>query len=84
MKNKLFIAALPFKAKDNDVKALFEEIGTVTSFKVIRDRETNRSKGFGFVEYETEEEAKNAIKILNDYEFQGRKLIVKEHQDKEK
>ena len=60
-----------------DLAALFGEHGTVTSAKVITDRETGNSKCFGFVEMEDETEGMNAINALNETEFQGRKIVVK-------
>ena len=59
-----------------DLKELFEEYGTISSAKIVTDRETGRSKGFGFVEMEDEAEAQRAIQELNDAEYDGRTLAV--------
>lgn len=66
-----------------DLAALFGEHGTVTSAKVITDRETGNSKCFGFVEMEDETEGMNAINALNETEFQGRKIVVKKARPRE-
>lgn len=83
MNKRLFVAGLPFTTKDDELKNLFQEVGNVVSAVIISDRETGRSKGFGFVEFETEEEAGNAIAKFNDFEFGGRKLIVTEAKPRE-
>lgn len=62
--------------------ALFEDFGKVTSTKIIKDRETNRSKGFGFVEMSDDEDAKEAIKELNGSEVDGRNIVVNEARPK--
>lgn len=76
MNKRLFVAGLPFSTTSDQLKPLFLECGNVISCTVITDRETGRSKGFGFVEMETDEEAQNAVTKLNNIEFGGRKLIV--------
>ncbi|HEX9679014.1 MAG TPA: RNA-binding protein [Candidatus Saccharimonadales bacterium] len=76
MQNKLFVGSLPYSMRDEDLEKMFAEYGKVSSAVVIMDRATNRSKGFGFVEYETTEEAEAAIKALNDSEVEGRKIVV--------
>ena len=78
MNKRLFVAGLPFSSTQDDLKTLFSEVGTVVSAAIINDRETGRSKGFGFVEMETLEEADAAIKKFNGSDFGGRKLIVAE------
>jgi len=65
---------------DDDLSNLFSQYGTVTSAKILKEKNTGRSKGFGFVEMEDEEAAKTAIATLNESEVQGRKLIVNESQ----
>ena len=78
MANKLFVGSLAYTATDDDLSAFFAEAGTVVSAKVIMDRDTNRSKGFGFVEMSTDEEAKAAIDTLNGKELNGRAVAVSE------
>lgn len=78
MNKRLFVAGLPFSSTQDDLKSLFSGVGSVVSAAIINDRETGRSKGFGFVEMETLEEADAAIKKFNGSDFGGRKLIVAE------
>lgn len=78
MATKLFIGSLPYSTTDEELEQLFAAEGTVASAKVIFDRETGRSKGFGFVEFENDDEAKAAIQKLDGTEFGGRKLVVNE------
>ena len=74
---KLFCASLPWSTDDQTLGQLFEQAGKVVSAQVVKDRDTGRSKGFGFVEMSTEEEAQNAVKNLNNSELDGRKIVVK-------
>jgi len=74
----IYCGNLSYNSADEDLNTLFAEYGEVGSAKVIRDRETDRSRGFGFVEMESDEEAQNAIDALNGQEFMGRKLVVNE------
>lgn len=83
MATKLFVGSLPYSVTDDDLADLFKDYGQVLSAKVIFDRETNRSKGFGFVEFETAEEAKAAIDGLNNKDVQGRTIIVNEARPQE-
>ncbi len=78
MATKLFIGSLPYTTTDEDLEQLFAAEGTVSSARVIIDRETGRSKGFGFVEFENDNEAKAAIEKLNGTDFGGRSLVVNE------
>jgi cold-inducible RNA-binding protein len=78
MANKLFVGSLAYTATDDDLAAFFAPVGTVVSAKVIIDRDTNRSKGFGFVEMSTDEEAKAAIDQLNGKELNGRTIAISE------
>lgn len=78
MATKLFVGGLPYAVTDDQLREIFAEVGTVESAKVIVDRETNRSKGFGFVEMSTEAEAKAAIEKLNNKEVDGRAITVNE------
>ena len=75
---KLFVGSLAYTATDDDLAAFFAEAGTVSSAKVIMDRETNRSRGFGFVEMSTDDEAKAAIEKLNGKDLGGRAVIISE------
>ena len=63
---------------DNELRETFEEHGNVVSAKIVKDRETGRSRGFGFVEMESSSEASNAIKALNDAQIKGRNIVVNE------
>ena len=78
MATKLYIGGLPYSTKDNELQEAFAPAGTVVSAAVIMDRMSGRSKGFGFVEMSTEEEAQKAIEMWNGKDFGGRKLIVNE------
>ncbi len=72
----IFIAGLTYQITEQDLRELFEEYGTVTSAKVITDRFTGRSRGFGFVEMENDAEGHQAIEQLNDAEYDGRTITV--------
>ena len=74
----IYCGNLSYNSADEDLSTLFTEYGEVASAKVIVDRETMRSRGFGFVEMDSDEEAQNAIDALNGQEFMGRKLVVNE------
>lgn len=80
---KLYVGNLPYSTTDEDLRQLFAEFGTVVSTAVISDRESGRSKGFGFVELETAEEAKAAIDALNGKDHGGRNLVVNEARPRE-
>lgn len=73
---RLFIGNLPYSVDDRQLEEIFSKAGKVESAAVITQRETGRSKGFGFVEMATAEEAKAAIDQLNDTEVDGRKIVV--------
>lgn len=75
---KLYVGGLPFKTGDDELNSLFTNYGKVSSAKVIKDKFSGRSRGFGFVEMEDDNEAANAIAKLNGSEYEGRKLIVNE------
>ncbi|HDS11745.1 MAG TPA: RNA-binding protein [Candidatus Wirthbacteria bacterium] len=72
----LFVGGISYNTTEESLKTHFSQAGTVVSAKIILDRITNRSRGFGFVEMETEEEAQKAIEMFNDKEFEGRILRV--------
>jgi RNA recognition motif-containing protein len=80
MNKKLYVGNLNYKATQEDLRKLFTEVGKAVAVNVIMDRETGRSKGFAFVEMESEEEAQEAIERLNNRQFQGRALRVSEAQ----
>ena len=75
---KIFIGSLPYKVEEADLKELFEAYGEVSSAKIIMDRETGRSKGYGFIEMEDAESAQKAIDGLNGTEMAGRAIAVSE------
>jgi RNA recognition motif-containing protein len=79
----IFIAGLSFKVNDSDLTSLFEEYGTITSAKVITDRQSGRSKGYGFVEIDNEEAGAKAIAELNGAEYDGRTISVSEAKPRE-
>ncbi|HSW80880.1 MAG TPA: RNA-binding protein [Candidatus Saccharimonas sp.] len=80
---KLYVGNLPYSTTSDDLRAMFVEYGEVVSADVITDRDTNRSKGFGFVELETPEAAKAAIDALNGKDSGGRNLVVNEARPRE-
>lgn len=82
MKN-IYVGNLPWEATDEDLKSHFEQCGEVAKATVIRDQETQRSRGFGFVEMPNDEEADKAIKTLDGQELQGRALRVNEARPQE-
>ncbi|MFN3840461.1 MAG: RNA recognition motif domain-containing protein [Cyclobacteriaceae bacterium] len=73
----IFVAKLNFKTRSEDLQKEFEKFGQVTSAKIVKDRETGRSKGYGFVEMPNDDEARAAIDGLNEKEFDGRVIVVK-------
>src|SRR4051812_27203677 len=83
MATKLFVGSLSYNTTDASLEEFFASVGSVVSAKVIFDRETNRSKGFGFVEMSSEEEAKAAISELNGKELDGRAIAVNEARPQE-
>ena len=83
MGKKLYVGNLTFSVSESDLEALFAPYGTVESAQLIVDRDTNRPKGFGFVEMSSEAEAHAAIDGLNGHEHQGRNLTVNEAKPRE-
>jgi cold-inducible RNA-binding protein len=79
---KLFVAGLPLDLFDDELKEIFEAYGKVSTAKVILDRETRKSRGFGFVDFPDDTEAKNAISRLNGGSLEGNQLTVKPARDK--
>ena len=76
MEAKLYVGNLPFTISDSDLESLFAPAGTVKSAQVIKDRASGRSKGFGFVEMSSPEEAEGAITMFHGKDFNGRALTV--------
>lgn len=79
----IYVANIPFKASESELKELFEEHGEVSSVKIILDKETQRSRGFGFVEMPDDASAKQAMTELNGYSFLGKELMVNEARPRE-
>lgn len=74
----IYIGNLNYRVREDDLKQVMEEYGAVDSVKIIKDRETGKSKGFAFVEMPNDEDAKKAIEELNEAEYEGRQMVVKE------
>lgn len=83
MASKLYIGGLAYSVTEDELKKLFSEHGTVVSTTVIKDRDSGQSKGFGFVEMTTNEEAQSAIKELNGKDVNGRAINVNEARPQE-
>lgn len=83
MSSKLYVGNLSFQIDETSLQAMFAELGTVTSAKIIMDRDTGRSKGFGFVEMSSSSEAQAAIEKMNGQEVEGRALTVNEARPQE-
>ena len=84
MSNKIYVGNLSYGVQENGLQSAFEQFGTVSSCKIITDRETGRSKGFAFVEMSTAEEAKEAISSLDGSDLDGRPLRVSEAKPQER
>lgn len=80
---KIYVGNLPYSVRDSELEEMFAAYGEVTSATVIIERETNRSKGFGFVEMSSNEDANKAIGEMNNKEFEGRGLKVSEAKPRE-
>ena len=83
MGNKLYVGNLAYSVRDESLQAAFAQFGTVTSAKVMMDRETGRSKGFGFVEMSSAVEAQAAINAMNGQPLEGRAIVVNEARPRE-
>ena len=84
MNNKLYVGGLPYSVTDGQLEQIFSEHGSVQSARVISDKFTGRSRGFGFVEMGSGEEAQKAIGALNGTQLEGRTLVVNEARPQEK
>ena len=78
MAKRLFVGSIPFNSTEDTLKTHFESIGPVAEAKIVTDRFTGRSRGFGFIEFENDADADKAIADLNDQDFEGRNLVVNE------
>ena len=78
----IFVANLSFRYREDSLRELFEAYGQVESARIITDKATGRSKGFGFVEMKNDDEASEAIRQLNEAEVEGRNLVVKVSEEK--
>lgn len=78
MSKKLFVGSLPFSTTQDEMRDLFTEFGTITEATLITDRATGRSKGFGFVTFENDEEADKALQEMQGKEVGGRTIVVNE------
>ena len=78
----IYIGNLNYRVREEDLKQVMEEYGVVDSVKIIIDRETGKSKGFAFVEMQNDAEGKRAIEELNEAEYEGRQMVVKEARPK--
>ena len=74
----IYVGNLNYRVKEHDLQHALEDYGTVDSVKIIKDRETGKSKGFGFVEMPNDEEATKVISELNGADFEGRQIVIKE------
>lgn len=83
MSKKLYVGGLPYSVTDERLEEVFGEHGTIESARVITDRDTGRSRGFGFVEMENQAEAESAIAALNGTDLDGRTLTVNEARPRE-
>lgn len=82
-KKKLFVGNLPYKVRSAELNQMFAQFGTVEEAIVIEDRQTGRSKGFGFVTFSSEAEAQAAVDAMNGHEVEGRALVVNVARPKE-
>ena len=83
MEPKLYVGNLPYTVTEDELREYFAQAGTVKSVSLIRDRDTGRSKGFAFVEYETNEEAQKAISLFNGTQLKERTLTVNQARPRE-
>lgn len=81
---KLFVSNLPFDTSEEELREVFERFGSVASVKIVLDRDTGRSRGFGFVAFESSSNAEEAMQQLDGFSMGGRNLVVKIAHDKER
>lgn len=80
---KLYVGNLPYKATEDDLVRIFSQAGNVVSAVVIRDKQDNRSKGFGFVEMDSDDSAQTALSTLNGTDLDGRQIRISEARERE-
>lgn len=73
---RLFVGNLPYRAEESELNEYFSQAGVVSSVQLMFDRDTGRSRGFGFIEYTTPDDANKAVEMFNNQDFQGRNLTV--------
>jgi len=78
MATKLYVGNLPFKVREEELQSLFQQAGTVASVNIIRDKVSGQSRGFGFVEMSSPEEAEKAIEMFNGHSMENRAIVVNE------
>jgi cold-inducible RNA-binding protein len=83
MGRRLYVGNLPYKATDEDLTTLFSQAGAVDNVRVMRDQATGRARGFAFVEMVSDDDAQKAIEQFNEYEYDGRALVVNEARPRE-
>ena len=83
MAKRLFVGSLPYSATSAQLEELFSQVGKITTLNLITDKFSGQSKGFAFVEFETDAEADEAIKKFNNFELDGRKMVVNEARPRE-
>lgn len=83
MSNKIFVGNLSYSANPSDLEEAFRAYGQIQDVKIVKDRATGRSRGFGFVTFNTDDEAKAAVKAMDGKEISGRKIRVNEARDKQ-
>lgn len=84
MKSKLYVGNLPYDVEDTDLEKLFSESGTVESVSIVKDRDSGRNKGFGFVEMKSPQDASSTIEKFNGFDFKGRAIKVNLARDKKR
>ena len=80
----IFVGSLPFKLEEDELRSQFEKYGEVSSVKIITDKYSGRSKGFGFVEMPNDEDAAKAIEALHESEVSGRKIVVNKAEERKR
>jgi RNA recognition motif-containing protein len=82
MSTRLYVGGLSFTTNEDEVRELFSQVGEVTSCRLVRDRDSNQSRGFAFVEMSSDDEARQAISRFDGYQLEGRRLTVNEARER--